>query len=101
MKPLRVLFTAFVIGMASFAQARSLGADETRRLLDAGTIVTLEKLTALALAKHPGAQVNETNLEEQYGKYLYQVELIDPKGIEWDVELDAVSGQVLKNHQDM
>jgi uncharacterized membrane protein YkoI len=24
----------------------------------------------------------------------------DPQGLEWDLELDAVSGQVLKDHQD-
>jgi len=44
--------------------------------------------------------VTETELEEEYGKYIYQVELRDPQGIHWDVELDAVSGQVLKDHQD-
>ena len=39
-------------------------------------------------------------MEEEYGKYIYQVELRDPQGLEWDLELDAVSGQLLKDHQD-
>jgi uncharacterized membrane protein YkoI len=52
------------------------------------------------LAKHPGSTVTETELEEEYGKYIYQIELRDPQGIDWDLELDAVSGQVLKDHQD-
>ncbi|EJM50882.1 hypothetical protein PMI28_05148 [Pseudomonas sp. GM48] len=34
------------------------------------------------------------------GCYLYKVELRDPQGIDWDAELDAVSGQFLKDHQD-
>jgi uncharacterized membrane protein YkoI len=101
MKILTALFTASLIGMtATLAHARDLGPDEALRLRDAGTIVSFEKLNATALAKHPGAKITQTELEEEYGKYIYQVELRDPQGIEWDMELDAVSGQLLKDHQD-
>lgn len=101
MKILTALFTASLISLtASNAHARDLGPDEALRLRDAGTIVSFEKLNTTALAKHPGSTVTETELEEEYGKYIYQVELRDPQGIEWDLELDAVSGQVLKDHQD-
>jgi uncharacterized membrane protein YkoI len=101
MKTLTALFTASIIGMtASIAHARDLGPDEALRLRDAGTIVSFEKLNATALTKHPGATITETELEEEYGKYIYQVELRDPQGIEWDLEMDAVSGQILKDHQD-
>ncbi|MGX0891455.1 putative membrane protein YkoI [Pseudomonas sp. ADAK2 TE3594] len=101
MKILTALFTASIIAMtASIAHARDLGPDEALRLRDAGTIVSFEKLNATALAKHPGAKISETELEEEYGKYIYQVELRDPQGLEWGLELDAVSGQVLKDHQD-
>ena len=101
MKSFTALFLASLIGLtANLAQARDLGPDEALRLRDAGTIVSFEKLNATALAKHPGSTVSETELEEEYGKYIYQVELRDPQGIEWDLELDAVSGQILKDHQD-
>lgn len=101
MKSLTALSIASLIGLtASLAQARDLGPDEALRLRDAGTIVSFEKLNASALAKHPGSTVTETELEEEYGKYIYQIELRDPQGLEWDLELDAVSGQILKDHQD-
>ncbi|MBU0524015.1 MAG: PepSY domain-containing protein [Gammaproteobacteria bacterium] len=101
MKTLTALFTASILTLtASLAHSRDLGPDEALRLRDAGTIVSFEKLNATALAKHPGAKITETELEEEYGKYIYQVELRDPQGIDWDLELDAVSGQVLKDHQD-
>ncbi|MCX2900048.1 PepSY domain-containing protein [Pseudomonas mandelii] len=101
MKTLTALFTASLIAItASIAQARDLGPDEALRLRDAGTIVSFEKLNATALTKHPGSTITETELEEEYGKYIYQVEMRDPQGVEWDLELDAVSGQVLKDHQD-
>ena len=101
MKTLTALTLAAIIGMtAGIAQARDLGPDEALRLRDAGTIVSFEQLNATALARHPGSTVSETGLEEKYGKYLYQVELRDRQGVDWDLELDAVSGQVLKDHQD-
>ncbi|QIH10211.1 MULTISPECIES: PepSY domain-containing protein [unclassified Pseudomonas] len=73
-------------------------------LLKSGAIMDLEKLNQLALAQHPGtsaANITDTELEQTAsGAYVYQVELRDGKGIEWDVDLDAKTGQVLTNKQD-
>lgn len=98
---------AAVLGLAfanavttSAAQARDLGPDEALRLRDAGTVQDFEQLNAAALAKHPGATIEGTELEEHYGRYLYQLELRDVQGVQWDLELDAVTAEVLKNHQD-
>ncbi len=74
------------------AQARDLGPDEALKLRDAGTILSFEKLNAAAITKHPGSTVEETELEQEYGRYVYQVELRDAQGVQWDVELDATNG---------
>ena len=101
MNRLTAFFIAtFMILTAGLAQARDLHDHAAKKLLDAGTILSFEKLNAAALAKHPDAKVTDTELEEDYGKYRYKVDLRDAKGIEWDLELDAVTGEVLKNHQD-
>lgn len=101
MKYLTAVIAASIIALTTgLAQARDLGPDEALKLRDAGTILSFEKLNAAALAKHPGGTVHETELEQEYGKYIYQVDLRDAQGVEWDVELDAVTGQVLKDHQD-
>ena len=101
MKKFTALFAiAALTAAAGIAQARDLGPDEALKLRDAGTIQSFEKLNAAAIAKHPGSTVHETELEEEYGRYIYQVELRDPQGLQWDVELDATNGQVLKDHQD-
>jgi uncharacterized membrane protein YkoI len=101
MKTLTALFASTVLGLsAGIAHAKDLGPDVALKLRDAGTIQSFEKLNAAALAKHPGSTVHETELEEEYGKYIYQVELRDPQGVEWDLELDAATGQILKDHQD-
>lgn len=101
MNTLIALITASIICLtAGTAFARDLGPDEALRLRDAGTIVSFEKLNAKALEKHPGSEITETELEEEYGKYIYQIELRDPKGVKWDLEFNAVNGEVLKHHQD-
>ncbi len=101
MKNITALFAiAALTATAGLAQARDLGPDEALKLRDAGTVQSFEKLNAAAIAKHPGATVKETELEEEYGRYIYQVELRDPAGLEWDMELDATNGQILKDHQD-
>ncbi|MGF6694932.1 putative membrane protein YkoI [Metapseudomonas resinovorans] len=101
MKKLAALFAiATLAATAGIAQARDLGPDEALKLRDAGTIQSFEKLNAAAIAKHPGSTINETELEEEYGRYIYQVELRDTQGVQWDLELDATNGQILKDHQD-
>ncbi|MNP27901.1 Peptidase propeptide and YPEB domain protein [compost metagenome] len=101
MKKLTALLAiAALTSAAGIAQARDLGPDEALKLRDAGTIQSFEKLNAAAIAKHPGGTINETELEEEYGRYIYQVELRDAQGVQWDLELDATNGQILKDHQD-
>lgn len=94
------LLVITLAAIAGLAQARDLGPDEALRLRDAGTLKDFEQLNAAALGNHPGARIEDTELEEHYGRYLYQVELRDAQGVQWEVELDAVTGAVLKDHQD-
>jgi uncharacterized membrane protein YkoI len=101
MKTFTAFFTAAALAVtAGYIQAKDLGPDQALKLRDAGTIQSFEKLNAAALAKHPNGTITDTELEEHYGKYVYQVDLRDAQGVEWDVEVDAVNGQVLKDHQD-
>lgn len=100
MKHSIAVLTIALASITGLAQARDLGPDEALRLRDAGTVQDFEKLNAAALAKHPDARILDTELEQEYGRYIYQLELLDARGVQWDVELDAVSGAVLKDHQD-
>jgi uncharacterized membrane protein YkoI len=101
MNTLTALFTAAALALtAGIAHAKDLGPDVALKLRDAGTIQSFEKLNEAALAKHPGSTLHKTELEERHGKYVYEVDLRDAQGLEWDLELDATNGQVLKDHQD-
>ena len=101
MKTLTAVFAAAALTLtAGLVQARDLGPDEALKLRDAGTIQSFEKLNAAALAKHPGGVIEETDLEQENGRYIYELDLRDAQGLQWDLELDATNGQVLKDHQD-
>lgn len=101
MKTLATLLTAATLIVATnVVLARDVTTADAQKLQDAGTIQAQEKLNEAALAAHPGATITDTELENEYGKYIYQVELRDTNGVEWDLEIDAVTGQVYKNHQD-
>ena len=101
MKRLLILLSAFVCMFSTHtALARDIGPDEAAKLQSAGIIQRIERLNAVAVARHPGAEITYTELDEEYGKHVYQVDLTDAHGTEWDVELDAATGRVLKDHQD-
>ncbi|MDQ0739610.1 PepSY domain-containing protein [Pseudomonas sp. W4I3] len=99
MKRLTALVAAGIIA-GSVTQAWAMDPEKPLKLPGTVTIVAFDQLEATALALHPGSTLLGTDLDEEYGKYIYQVELEDAHGFEWDVELDALSGHVLKNHQD-
>lgn len=86
--------------IATSVCAKDIGPDQALKLRDAGTIQSFEKLNAAALSKHPGGAVGDTELEQKYGKYIYGLELLDAQGVKWELELDAVTGEILGNHQD-
>ncbi|OPB32747.1 PepSY domain-containing protein [Pseudomonas fluorescens] len=99
MKRLTALGAAAII-LVTATSASAVDPDKPLIVPATVTIVAFDQLDATALALHPGSTLLDTDLDEEYGKYVYEVELRDTNGIEWDVELNALTGQVLKNHQD-
>jgi uncharacterized membrane protein YkoI len=95
-----LVMAAMLTCVAGLASARDIGHEEAARLRAAGIVQSMERLEAAALAAHPGAVITDSELDEAYGKHVYQVDLRDAQGIEWDVEIDANSGDILKDHQD-
>jgi len=89
------------VAAAGFARAGDdIGPDKAVELLQAGAIKPFEQLNAAALATHPDGTIGETELENEYGKYVYKVELRDAEGRKWDVDLDAATGAVLSDRRD-
>ena len=93
---------AAVLGVASVSvvQADDVPHSQIDTLVKDGTIQSLDKLDKVALDKHPNAKITDTDLENEYGRYIYQVELRDPQGVECDVYIDASNGDGLGEEKD-
>jgi uncharacterized membrane protein YkoI len=97
-----IILSASLLGLSSLSQADDdIRTDEAVKLAEAGTIKTVDELNAAILELHPGATIDDTELELERDVYVYQVELrIGTPSEEWDVEIDAATGEVLSNHRD-
>ncbi|MCY1406231.1 Peptidase propeptide and YPEB domain protein [compost metagenome] len=80
--------------------ARDLEQDEALRLRQQGVILPLEQLLHNALDRYPGAKLLEAELEEEDAIYVYEVELLTTDGIVRELELNAVTGQLIKDKED-
>ncbi|MNC82512.1 Peptidase propeptide and YPEB domain protein [compost metagenome] len=52
------------------------------------------------LKLHPGATITDSDLDNHFNSYEYEVELRDANNVEWDVDVNAATGEVLKNKKD-
>ncbi|CAM3691712.1 Peptidase [Pseudomonas reidholzensis] len=100
MKTLTALFAAAALAVGANVALADVPAHEISALEKAGTVQSLQKLADVAKAKHPGATITDSELENEYGRYIFKVELRDAQNVEWDVDLDAKTGEVLKDKQD-
>ncbi|MCM2331148.1 Uncharacterized membrane protein YkoI [Geopseudomonas sagittaria] len=100
MRKFTPLIAAFGLILIATAQARDLDQDEALRLRQEGVIQPLQQLLQQAMQRYPGARLLEAELEEEDEQYVYEVELLTVDGQVRELELDAVSGRVLKDEED-
>ena len=72
--------------------------DTVRAIKQRGDILSLERILQDARAPHAG-RVLESELKQQDGRYIYEVELVDDQGRVWEMKFDARTGEVLREKQ--
>lgn len=85
-----------VNAIVSFADDNQAAA---RKLSASGKILSLEKIHQKAKAIKSG-KILETELEIKGSQYVYEVELLDDKGLVWEIDLDAKTGKLIKLEED-
>lgn len=90
-----LMFMLIVIQAASAGES----AATARKLSAAGHILSLEKIIKAAKAFKSG-EVLETELERKHNTYVYEVEILDAKGLVWELKLDAKTGKLIQIEQD-
>ena len=100
MKTLTALFAATALTLTAGLAQADVRPDQIPSLLKSGAVKPFEQLNADALAKHAGATITDTELDDKAGRLVYEVEMRDTSNVKWDVKLDAKTGEVLENKQD-
>lgn len=72
--------------------------DQVRALQQRGDILSLEQILKGARSL-PAGRVLESELEQENGRYLYEVELVDDQGRVWEMRFDAKTGEILRERQ--
>ncbi|HAJ85392.1 PepSY domain-containing protein [Pseudomonas stutzeri] len=98
--PLLVTLPLVLLLAAAPAVSRDLDQDEALRLRREGLIMPLEALLQRALERHPGASLLEAELEEEDGRYVYEIELLTTQGVARELEFDARDGRLIKDEED-
>jgi uncharacterized membrane protein YkoI len=88
-----------LLAFCSSLPARDLNQDEALALRQQGVILPLEQLLHRAMARYPGSRLLEAELEKKDGQYAYEVELVTT-GVVREIELDASTGELLKDKED-
>lgn len=100
MKTLTALFTAAALTLTAGLAQADVPVDQIPQLVKDKKIKPLEELNQNVLKLHPGATITDSDLDNHFNSYEYEVELRDAAGVEWDVDLNAATGEVLKNKKD-
>ncbi|HEX7763985.1 MAG TPA: PepSY domain-containing protein [Cellvibrio sp.] len=101
MRPL-LRFISYIplLALTLSVNADDLSQDEALRLRELGRIMPLENLLSIVQARHPASRLLEVELEEDDDIYIYEVELITRDGTVRELEIDASTGQLLKDEED-
>ncbi len=73
--------------------------ETARQAVDRGDMLPLEQILARIEARHPG-RIVEVELEDEDGLWLYEIEVLTPKGRLIEIELDARTGAILGYEED-
>lgn len=96
---LAVAIAAPALLVTSAAALADVGYLEARKLRDNGQALAEERVLELVNKARPG-DVTDLELDRDLGRLVYEVEVRDAQGQEWDLELDAATGEVLGDSRD-
>jgi uncharacterized membrane protein YkoI len=100
----KVTCLTLALGMTAFA-AGSAFADDDRAEMEliakAAGLISLEEASSMALAAKPGTIIDaDLDDREWTSGWDYEFEIIDAAGVEWEVDIDAKTGEVRRVRKD-
>ena len=97
---LSVIVLFAILGVVNTALADN-DADhvQAKKLRDAGAILPLETILKNAKKLRSG-RILEIELEDEHERYIYELEVLDEKGVVWEMKFDAKTGKLIETERD-
>lgn len=86
--------------ISSVSLAHDIDQDEALRLRRSGEIQPLETLLIQVYQRHPDARLLDVELEREHGRLIYEIEILTKPGQVRELELDARTGEFIKDKID-
>lgn len=87
--------SAEAVPLQEMVVASDVRADKAMQLKESGQIMPLRDLIEQVSKDYPG-RIIEVELEEEDGRYVYEMEIVNEQGVVTELDIDAGSGKVLK-----
>lgn len=62
--------------------------------------ISMEQAIAIAQKHHPGGRIKDVEMDVEWGRRVYEIEVVGADWHEYDMRIDAVSGKVLSNRKE-
>lgn len=87
-------------GNAPVSEAPASHAPTVSTAPSSGGMLTRDEVQAIVIDRLPGASFEEVKLDEDDGNMIYEVKFRDTAGAEYEADLDAFTGEILKWEKD-
>ena len=95
----RLLISVVIISLIVMGYSFADDHDEAYELLRSGEILPFEKILEISRKQVQG-MILEVELERKNKVLIYELEVLDKKGIVWEIKLNATTGAIIKKEQD-
>ena len=90
---------ALLASTITIAVASDGRGDDDEALLVNQATLTMEQAGVIALTEIPG-KVSEAEIENEDGKLVWEVEVVNSQNVAYELTIDANTGEVLEKEQD-
>ena len=95
MQSLKARLIAGILIVLSTAIPADQDHDTSKRLREAGKILSLEAIVDNYRQRYGGGRILEVELEFERGRYVYEIKFLDQNGRVRELEYDARTGELL------
>ncbi len=89
-----ILLAALLVPFPARA-TEAYGPAEAKTLVEQGAILPLKQLVQKAEQLRAG-RLLEADLRKKHGRYIYNIEILDAKGVVWELKFNAATGELLE-----